>query len=143
MIYNTQQEAFYVYVILCNDESYYTGLTNDLMRRFEEHINGVYETCYTFKKRPLILKYYETIPFLKDAVERERQIKGWSKAKKNALIEGNFHKLQLLSQCNNLSHHKYKDLEKGLDFAQGNPKSASLVVASLAACCYRQQPTTP
>ncbi len=65
-----------------------------------------------------MLQYYETIPYLKDAVERERQIKGWSKAKKKALIEGNFHKLQLLSQCNNLSHHKYKDLDKGLNFAQ-------------------------
>ncbi len=115
MFYNTQQEAFYVYVILCNDNSYYTGLTDDLMRRFEEHINGLYETCYTFKKRPLILEYYETIPFLKDAVERERQIKGWSKAKKKALIQGNFHMLQLLSQCNNLSHHKYKNIEQNIN----------------------------
>jgi len=112
MFYNTQQVACYIYVILCNDDSYYTGVTDDLMRRFDEHLNGVYETCYTFKRRPLILKYYETIPFLKDAIERERQIKGWSKAKKKALIEGNFHKLQLLSQCNNLSHHKYKDIEQ-------------------------------
>jgi 5-(carboxyamino)imidazole ribonucleotide synthase len=112
MLYNTQQAAYYIYIILCNDDSYYTGLTDDLMRRFEEHLNGVYETCYTFKRRPLILRYYETIPFLKDAVERERQIKEWSKAKKKALIEGNFHKLQLLSQCNNLSHHKYKDIEQ-------------------------------
>ena len=106
MIYNTQQEAYYVYIILCSDESYYTGLTDDLMRRFEEHTSGFYETCYTFKRRPLVLKYYETIPFLKDAVDREIQIKGWSKAKKKALIEGNFHKLQLLSQCNNCTHHK-------------------------------------
>ncbi len=118
MLYNTQQEAFYVYIILCNDNSYYTGLTDDLIRRFDEHITGMYETCYTFKRRPLFLKYYETIPFLKDAVEREAQIKGWAKAKKLALIEGNFHKLQLLSQCNNLSHFKYKDLEKGFDYAQ-------------------------
>ena len=64
------------------------------------------------------MKYYETILFLKDAIEREKQIKGWSKEKKLALKEGNFHKLQLLSQCNNLSHHKYKDLEKGLNSAR-------------------------
>ena len=114
-----------MYIILCNDDSYYTGLTDDLMRRFEEHVNGIYESCYTFKKRPLILKYYETIPFLKDAVEREAQIKGWSKAKKKALIEGNFHKLQLLSQCNNLTHHKYKDLEKGLDYARPAERSST------------------
>ncbi len=118
MIYNTQQESYYIYIILCNDGSYYTGLTDDLVRRFEEHKTGYYETCYTFSRRPLVLKYYETIPFLKDAVERESQIKGWSKAKKKALTEGNFHKLQLLSQCNNFSHHKYKDLEKGPDSAR-------------------------
>jgi 5-(carboxyamino)imidazole ribonucleotide synthase len=125
MLYNAQQEAFYVYIILCSDDSYYTGLTDDLVRRFQEHIDGYYETCYTFKRRPLELKYYETIPFLKDAVEREKQIKGWSKEKKLALTEGNFHKLQLLSQCNNLSHHKYKDLEKGLHFARPTINSST------------------
>ncbi|HEX2682625.1 MAG TPA: GIY-YIG nuclease family protein, partial [Ferruginibacter sp.] len=118
MLYTTIQESFYVYIILCNDGSYYTGLTDDLTRRFDEHITGAYETCYTFKRRPLVLQYYEIIPFLKDAIERELQIKRWSRAKKKALIEGNFHKLQLLSQCNNLSHHKFKDLEKGFDSAQ-------------------------
>ena len=73
MLYNTQQEAYYVYIILCSDDSYYTGLTDDLVRRFQEHIDGYYETCYTFKRRPLELKYYETIPFLKDAMERENR----------------------------------------------------------------------
>lgn len=115
---NAQQHTYYVYIILCNDSSYYTGLTNDLVRRFEEHVAGFFEACYTYSRRPLVLKYYEIIPFLEEAVNRELQIKGWSKAKKKALIEGNFHKLQLLSQCNNFSHHKYKDLEKGLDSAR-------------------------
>ncbi len=130
MLYNTPQVAYYIYIILCNDDSYYTGLTDDLMRRFEEHINGIYESSYTYKRRPLTLQYYETIPFLKDAVEREKQIKGWSKAKKKALSEGNFHKLQLLSQCNNLSHHKYKDLEKGLDYARPANRSSALRLRS-------------
>ena len=112
MLYNTLQEAYYVYIILCNDGSYYTGLTDDLIRRFQEHIDGFYETCYTFKRRPLELKYYETIPFLKDAVERETQLKGWSKEKKKTLIESNLHKLQLLSECQNMTHSKYKDIDK-------------------------------
>lgn len=102
----------------------YTGLTDDLMRRFGEHVNGILQSPAIRLRRPLILKYYEIIPFLKDAVE-EAQIKGWSKAKKKALIEGNFHKLQLLSQCNNLSHYKYKDLEKGLDFARPTVNSST------------------
>lgn len=124
MLYNTRQEAYYIYIILCNDGTFYTGLTDDLIKRFEEHASGAYETCYTFNKRPLVLKYYETIPFLNEATAREIQIKGWSRAKKKALIEGNFHKLQLLSQCNNFSHHKYKNLDKDLKAA--NEKTGQL-----------------
>ena len=56
--------------------------------------------------------YYETIPFLQDAIDREAQIKGWSRAKKIALIKQDYHKLQLLAECNNLSHSKYKELRK-------------------------------
>lgn len=104
------QELYYVYVLQCKDDSFYIGLTNDLIKRFEEHYTGEYEACYTFKRRPLIMAYYETIPFLQEAINREKQLKGWSRAKKIALIKQDYHKLQLLAQCNNLSHHKYKDL---------------------------------
>lgn len=78
---------------------------------------------------PLLLKYYEVIPFLNDAKEREIQIKGWSRAKKKAIIEQNFHKLQLLSQCQNMSHSKYKefDIENSisapLDTTENNPST--------------------
>ncbi|MBC7508286.1 MAG: GIY-YIG nuclease family protein [Ferruginibacter sp.] len=53
MLYNTQKEACYIYIILCKDSCFYTGLTGDLIKRFEEHVNAIYEKCYTFKKRPL------------------------------------------------------------------------------------------
>lgn len=49
---------------------------------------------------------------MQDAFEREKQIKGWSRAKKIALIRQDYHKLQLLAECNNLSHHKYYNLRK-------------------------------
>ena len=112
MIYkDLPQELYYVYILECNDGSFYFFLTNELIRRFEEHCKGEYETCYTFKRRPLQLVYYETIPFLQDGIDREKQIKGWSRFKKIALIKQDYHKLQLLAQCNNLSHHKYKDLK--------------------------------
>jgi len=112
MIYkNPPQELYYVYILECKDGSFYTGLTNDLLKRFEEHCSGIYENCYTYKRRPLTLVYYETIPFHRDAISRESQIKGWSRAKKIALIKQDYHKLQLLAQCNDLSHHKYKDIK--------------------------------
>ena len=105
------QEYYFVYILLCNDDSYYVGLTNDLLKRFQQHIDGTFPNCYTAKRRPLLLKYYEVIPFLKEAKEREIQLKGWSRAKKKAIIEQNFHKLQLLAQCQNMSHSKYQEFE--------------------------------
>jgi predicted GIY-YIG superfamily endonuclease len=113
MIYpNVSQEIYYVYILLCNDNSYYIGLTNDLTRRFKELQEGVYPYCYTYKRSPLLLVYYEAIPFLKEATEREQQLKRWSRAKKKALVEQNYHKLHLLAECNNMSHSMYKDFHK-------------------------------
>jgi predicted GIY-YIG superfamily endonuclease len=112
MIYkDLPQELYYVYILECKDSSFYIGLTNELIRRFEEHCKGEYETCYTYKRRPVTLVYYETIPFLQDGIDREKQLKGWSRNKKIALIKQDYHKLQLMAQCNNLSHHKYKDIK--------------------------------
>jgi 5-(carboxyamino)imidazole ribonucleotide synthase len=105
------QQQYFVYILLCNDYSYYVGLTDDLLREFEEHRQGTNFNVYTFNRRPVELKYYETIPFLNDAKQRALQLKGWSRAKKKALIEQNFHKLQLLSQCQNMSHSKYKEFD--------------------------------
>lgn len=113
------QEQYFVYIVQCNDQSFYIGLTRDLVASFEKHINGANPDSYTFSRRPLQLLYYETIPFHADAVNRARQLKGWSRAKKKALIDQNFHKLQLLSQCQNMTHHKYKPF----DIAQDNPSA--------------------
>lgn len=68
-------------------------LTNDLLNRYQERLEGKYADCYTFSRPPLKLKYYEIIPFLNDAVAIETQIKGWTRAKKEALITNNFHNL--------------------------------------------------
>ena len=110
MIYPTQQrQIYFIYILLCSDRSYYIGLTNSLGKRLSEHENGLYTMCYTYRKRPVHLVYFETCPFLKEATEREIQLKKWSRTKKKALIEHNFHKLQLLAQCQNLTHYMYKD----------------------------------
>ncbi len=101
------QEQYFVYILECSDDSFYIGLSKDLVKCFEEHLDRKYPDDYTYSRHPLKLAYYETIPFYREAVARQKQLKGWSRAKKKALIEGNFHKLQLLSQCQNMSHHKY------------------------------------
>lgn len=112
MLYiNQPQEIYYVYILECSNRSYYIGLTNNLIKRLEEHLEGIYPSCCTFDKRPLTLMYYETIPFLQDAIDREKQLKGWSRKKKEALCNQDYHKLQLLAQCQNLTHSKYKDIK--------------------------------
>jgi len=105
------QELYFVYILMCSDGTYYIGLTNDLLKCFIEHEEGRYTNCYTFKRRPLLLMYYETIPFLKEAVERETQLKKWSRKKKEALMQQDYHKLHLLAQCQNLSHYMYRDIK--------------------------------
>lgn len=87
----------YVYILLCADESYYTGVTNDLDRRIAEHNEGISGTAYTFKRRPVKLAYHEVFTDPTIAINFEKKIKGWSRAKKLALIEGRYNDLPELA----------------------------------------------
>jgi putative endonuclease len=78
----------FVYILLCSDGSYYTGSTGDLARRVYEHQNGVLANAYTFHRRPVQLVWYEEVSTVIEALGFEHQIKGWSRAKKEALIRG-------------------------------------------------------
>ena len=77
----------FVYILLCADGSFYTGSTNDLVRRLEEHLNGQ-GANHTRKRLPVELVYTEEYDRIDEAYYRERQIHGWSRDKKLALIEG-------------------------------------------------------
>jgi predicted GIY-YIG superfamily endonuclease len=82
--------AYIVYILLCADGSYYTGSTDDIQRRLFEHQEGLSPTAYTFRRRPVKLVWSEEVATLDDALLHEHQIKGWSRAKKEALIRGDF-----------------------------------------------------
>jgi putative endonuclease len=73
---------YYVYILQCSDDSYYTGVTNDLERRLWEHHEGCDKTCYTCDRRPVELKYFEHYHQIKNAIAREKQLKGWSRKRK-------------------------------------------------------------
>jgi predicted GIY-YIG superfamily endonuclease len=90
--------AFYAYVLRCADDSYYTGHTDDLDVRIAEHSAGAFRACYTFKRRPLKLVWSQDFPTRYEALSAERQIKGWSRAKKEALIAGDWERLSLLAR---------------------------------------------
>jgi putative endonuclease len=75
-----------VYILRCRDGSYYTGLTKqNIEARVWEHNAGIYDG-YTARRRPVTLVFTETYDRIIDAIARERQIKGWSRAKKEALM---------------------------------------------------------
>jgi putative endonuclease len=98
---------YYVYILKCKDESYYTGIINNIERRFFEHANAVNPTCYTFTKKPVSLVFCTAFTNPTDAISFEKKIKGWTRVKKEALIANNLNKLPLFSTCNNSSSHKH------------------------------------
>lgn len=89
--------TFYAYLLRCSNGAYYAGHTDDLDRRVAEHQAGAIP-CYTHDHRPVTLVWSETFPDREQAFAIERQIKGWTRAKKEALIAGDFQRLQSLSR---------------------------------------------
>ena len=92
-------KSYYVYILQCSDGSYYTGVTNDIERRFYEHQEGLIESCYTHNKRPVKLRHVEESSDIVAAIPREKQIKGWIRKKKEALIAGDYERLVELSKA--------------------------------------------
>jgi len=89
--------AFWVYLLRCADESYYVGHTDNLELRIAQHQSGDLGG-YTKRRRPVQLVYSESFGTRDDAFAAERQIKGWSRKKKEALIDGDWERLRLLAQ---------------------------------------------
>jgi len=77
--------AFFLYIVRCSDNSLYTGITNDLDQRVKAHNEGR-GAKYTSTRRPVVLVYEEQCSSRNTALKREIQIKGWTKAKKEALV---------------------------------------------------------
>ncbi len=78
---------WYVYILECDDQSLYTGITNDLVRRFEEHSQGK-GGHFTKAFGAVRIVYQEEYLTKQEALKREAQIKRWTRKKKFALISG-------------------------------------------------------
>lgn len=96
---------YYVYILLCSDNSYYTGITNNLQRRLEEHKTKKSKNSYTSSRLPVTLKWYLECTDSRTAIALEKKIKGWSRRKKQALIEENWDNLVKYSK----NYTEYKD----------------------------------
>ncbi len=91
-------KIYYVYILQCKDGSYYTGMTSNLENRLLQHQEGFYTESYTFKRRPVELVFYAEFTDVGIAIEKEKQIKKWSKLKKEALINGEYENLPNLAK---------------------------------------------
>ncbi|MCO5254565.1 MAG: GIY-YIG nuclease family protein [Bacteroidetes bacterium] len=95
----------YTYILQCADGSYYTGSTKDLDIRIAQHQSGE-GANYTAKHLPVKLVYFEEYGRIDEAFYREKQIQGWSRKKKEALIAGLTEELKELAECINETHSK-------------------------------------
>ena len=93
----------WTYILECGDGSFYTGSTNNLKRRIRQHKKGN-GSNHTRNNLPVHLVYYEEFDRIDKACEREKQIQGWSRKKKEALIKGRLDTLKEISECKNNSH---------------------------------------
>ena len=82
---------WYVYILKCQDKSYYTGLTWKADLRWIQHLSS-FGSRYTSKHKPKKLVYLEEYDNLEQARKREKQIKGWTRIKKEKLIKGEWGK---------------------------------------------------
>ena len=79
----------WIYILRCSDKTLYVGMTENLELRLAQHANGTFGG-YTAARRPVELVWTEQVQTTNDAFKLERQLKGWSRAKKEALIQGDF-----------------------------------------------------
>lgn len=84
---NIHMSKGWMYILECSDGSFYTGSTNNLKLRIEQHQKGE-GANHTKKRLPVTLVYYEEYSRIDEAFYREKQVQGWSRQKKKALIEG-------------------------------------------------------
>jgi predicted GIY-YIG superfamily endonuclease len=89
--------AFYAYLLLCNDGSYYAGHTDELETRLAQHQSGALGG-YTAKRLPVTLVWAQDFSTRVEALAAERRIKGWSRSKKKALIAGDWNQVSELAR---------------------------------------------
>jgi predicted GIY-YIG superfamily endonuclease len=90
----SESNQWHLYILECKDKSLYTGITNDLKRRLKEHKSGV--SHFTSYNRPTKIIHTEHFSTKFEAAAREKQIKGWTRAKKIALAKGDLALLKRL-----------------------------------------------
>ena len=89
---------FHVYILKCADNSYYTGHTDNLEKRLAQHQQRYFKSCYTATRLPIELIFCQAFTTREEALASERQIKGWSRKKKEAMMRGDWNEVSRLAQ---------------------------------------------
>jgi len=97
---------YFVYILKCSDDSYYVGVTNGILRRMHEHESGLHENSYVYSRRPFQLVYQIGFDDIRAAIDFEKKIKGWSRKKKEALMNNNWDEIKSLAVCKNEANSK-------------------------------------
>lgn len=108
-----------VYILECSDGTFYTGSTKDLNLRLSQHQNG-FGAKYTGRRLPVKLVYSEVFTTISEAFYKEKQIQGWSRNKKLALINDKIEQLPEYSKCKNETHYQNKEVSTSLNHQEKN-----------------------
>jgi putative endonuclease len=138
----------HLYILECVDGSYYTGSTTDLRRRLKQHQEGC-GAKHTAKRLPVKLVYYEFFERVEDAFYREKQVQGWSRKKKEALMASDTNLLHELAECQNDTHFQLlastslsqqlaQDNALSQQLAQGNALSQQLAQGNALGQCLEE-----
>ncbi len=105
-------KRYYVYILRCADGKYYVGMTNNVDRRVAEHSEQKDLTAWTYGRGPFELVYVQDFQWVQDAIAWEKQLKGWTVRKKEALMEANYEALRAYAKCENATRHDRPEREE-------------------------------
>lgn len=112
-----RDHQYFVYIVQCSDNSYYTGVTNDVERRLWEHNEGISTKRFTYKRRPVQLMYWQRFTDIHQAISWEKQLQGWSRKKKEALFIEDWNKIIELAKNSKAksSTHQVEANDQGIE----------------------------
>ncbi len=105
-----RMERYFVYMLLCADDSFYVGITNDPDRRLAEHNAGVDQDGYTHERRSVQLVHSSGFRQVLDAIRWEKQLKGWSRSKKRALMNDDWQAIHDIVRAERRSREKKRSV---------------------------------
>jgi putative endonuclease len=89
---------FWMYMLKCSDDSFYVGHTDNIELRIAQHEQGSIPSCYTYWRRPVTVVFVQDFVTREEALMMERRIKGWSRAKKIALVDRDWESISRLAK---------------------------------------------